>query len=490
MMFVASQPFTLFDYFRVPYRLHPTTDDSVSVRPWFADVAVPNPDGAERRLYWPILDRCPAGARPIVTCDLGGISIVGRVATDEEVARWLPDVGPEWFPAEKLMDVTGRGGASVWRSRSGDALLPFDPGEVMHLLWSEGYLQAERSQTAIAARALALRCYYVVRPVVPRPVQIGLRRAFTRVQSRSSFPRWPIEDSLHNLYGWLFDILAGLAGRPVPSISLWPDGKSWALVLTHDVETADGLQKVELLRACERVLGYHSSWNLVGERYPVDDTRVRRLRDDGCEIGVHGLRHDGRDLASARALARRLPEMRRWAERWDAVGFRSPATQRRWEWMPQLGFRYDSSYTDTDPFEPQPGGCCSYLPFLNDGMVELPITLPQDHTLFVILGQQDGEVWLRKARHIRGRHGMVLALAHPDYAEDPRLARAWRTLLEEFRGDHTMWHALPREVADWWNRRAESCLSAHGTGWRVVGPAAPDGRVTYTFPRSATAGHR
>ena len=85
------------------------------------------------------------------------------------------------------------------------------------------------------------------------------------------------------------------------------------------------------------------------ERYAVDDELVRRLGEAGCEVGVHGLRHDGRDLESLRTLRRRLPEMRRWAERWGAVGFRSPATHRVWDWMPMLGFDYDSSYPDTDP---------------------------------------------------------------------------------------------------------------------------------------------
>jgi hypothetical protein len=62
--------------------------------------------------------------------------------------------------------------------------------------------------------------------------------------------------------------------------------------------------------------------------------------------------------------------IRQYANRWGAVGYRSPATHRRWEWMPLLGFEYDSSYPDTDPFEPQPGGCCTWLPYFNDGLVE------------------------------------------------------------------------------------------------------------------------
>src|SRR4029453_3244973 len=90
----------------------------------------------------------------------------------------------------------------------------------------------------------------------------------------------------------------------------------------------------------------------------------------------------------------------------------------------RLGFDYDTSYTDTDPYEPQPGGGCTYLPFFNKQLVELPIPLPQDHTLFSILQHQDGELWIRKARELRDRGGMVLVLAHPDYARDEPAAEA------------------------------------------------------------------
>jgi hypothetical protein len=152
--------------------------------------------------------------------------------------------------------------------------------------------------------------------------------------------------------------------------------------------------------------------------------------------------------------------------------------------MPSLGFDYDTSYTDTDPYEPQPGGCCTYLPFFNEQMVELPITLPQDHTLFEILEHTDGKLWIGKARDIRDRGGMVLVLAHPDYARDVRLDEAWRGLLDEFAGDETVWQALPRDVASWWRRRANSSLSRDGDAWRIRGPAADDGRVCLTVPSS------
>jgi hypothetical protein len=173
--------------------------------------------------------------------------------------------------------------------------------------------------------------------------------------------------------------------------------------------------------------------------------------------------------------------MRKNADHWGAVGFRSPATQRSWELMPTMGFDYDSSYTDTDPYEPQPGGCCTYLPFFNEGLVELPITLPQDHTLFEILQHEDGELWVGKAREIRDRRGMVLALAHPDYAEDPRLAKGWQQLLDEFQSDETAWKALPREVASWWRDRASSELRQSPDGWTLTGPAEARGTVRHAL---------
>ncbi len=112
--------------------------------------------------------------------------------------------------------------------------------------------------------------------------------------------------------------------------------------------------------------------------------------------------------------------------------------------MPLLELDYDTSYPDTDPFEPQGGGCCSWLPYFNGNMVELPITLVQDHTMFVILGETTGEQWLAKARALRDRGGMALVIVHPDYmAEDYRLA-AYAEYLDMLAADPKVWVALPR----------------------------------------------
>jgi hypothetical protein len=404
----------------------------------------------------------------------------GRVLPDDLCGPWLSQTGMVWTRSTPIRDARGNHVASEWRGQDGSTFLPYDPGEIIQNYWSERYHEIAGSSAAARVRKLATAGYYRVRPVLPRASQIRLRRLFSRVQARSRFPRWPIETALHDLYARLFRHAAQVARVPVPRLSLWPNGHSWAVVLTHDVETSVGYRNIPVLRDLEIEAGFRSSWNFVPKRYAVDDEVVADLVSHGFEVGVHGLYHDGRDLESLPILHERLPAIRTHAERWRADGFRSPATHRVWEWMPLLGFDYDSSYPDTDPFEPQSGGCCSLLPYFNQNMVELPITLPQDHTLFVILGRSDGRMWVEKADHVRSQGGMALMITHPDYVSQDGLVGAYQGLLQEFRGDQRAWRALPHEVSDWWRRRAASRLEPTDTGWRILGPAANQASVVYT----------
>ena len=158
--------------------------------------------------------------------------------------------------------------------------------------------------------------------------------------------------------------------------------------------------------------------------------------------------------------------------------------------LSKLGFDYDSSYSDTAPFEPQAGGCCTWLPYMIENTVELPITLVQDHTLFDLLQYPDETLWLDKARLLRERGGMVLVLTHSDYVGNHRLGESYRRLLQEFRDDPSAWKALPRDVSAWWKRRSVSRLEHVDGEWHVVGPAAEEARVDFfDAARSSAAFH-
>jgi peptidoglycan/xylan/chitin deacetylase (PgdA/CDA1 family) len=479
-MFESTAPFALFDYFRVPH-------ERVDAEPTAPGLASLSLRGQIASLSWPLDAALTSERRRPRSYFLGTTPLFGRVAPDGEVRSWLRRIGGNWRPTEDVRNEQGTLVGAVWRRDDGSTVLPFDPSELIHNFWSERYLEYVRPAALSHLAGLARRGYYRARPLLPRSVQMSMRRSFSRVQSKSRFPRWPVETALHDFYDFLFATVAGVAERPVPFIGLWPRNWTWALVLTHDVEAQVGYEKLPELLRVEVEAGYRSSWNFVPRnRYVVADELVETLREQGFEVGVHGFNHDGRDLSSLATLKRRLPAIRDHAERWQAKGFRSPGTLRSPELMPLLGFDYDSSYTDTAPFEPQAGGCCTWLPYMIENLVELPITLTQDHTLFDLLGHRDETVWVEKARFLRQRGGMALILTHSDYVGNPYLLDSYRRLLQEFADDSTAWKALPRDVSDWWRRRSSSSLEEIDGEWSVVGPADKEARVEFSSPHVLT----
>src|SRR5205823_1135691 len=156
----------------------------------------------------------------------------------------------------------------------------------------------------------------------------------------------------------------------------------------------------------EEAYGFRSSFNLVRADYPIDDGILRELRARGFEIGLHGLHHDRSLFASRDAFEQQLPQLAEAARHLEAEGFRSPSTHRVVEWLPELPVSYDCSVPHSDPYEPQPGGCCSLWPFFLGSLVELPYTLPQDHTLFTLLRAGSVDLWLSQVDAIEQRFGL------------------------------------------------------------------------------------
>jgi hypothetical protein len=437
-------------------------------------------DPSGPRVFWPAWNGASTSDAAPARWEFDAVPIYARALNNAQVESLLAASLGRWRPARTLVGENGDS-CTIWESADGDLFLPFDPDEVILNYWSERYREIGKSRALVSVRRAAMRGYYMGRPFLPRPVQIAFRRALAQVQRRTAFPRWPTEPALHDLYGLLFEIFAQIASEPLPWIEFWPNGSTWAIVLTHDVETRAGCERIDVLKRIERRHEYRSSWNFVPRRYETPGELVQQLWDEGFEVGVHGLYHDGRDLQWP-TFDERLPAMRAQGERWGARGFRSPATHRAWDLMPRLGFDYDSSSPDTDPFEPQAGGCCTWLPFFNQDLVELPITLVQDHTLFVLLRSTDEAVWVQKTEYLRERGGMALLLTHPDYMEGERELGAYERYLARFSEDAEVWRALPNEVSSWWRRRAASKLERTAQGWRVMGPAAGEARIATAPP--------
>lgn len=332
------------------------------------------------------------------------------------------------------------------------------------------YLYERYRSTGERSRALA--AYYALKPLLPRGVQLAARRAYAARQARREFPAWPAEDVLveHDRSELRAAIAASGSDR-VPFVWYWPEGRSSAVIVTHDVEGPAGIERIGQVLEVERRHGIVSSWNFCGDWYEIPESAFAEVRAAGGEVGLHGIKHDGRLFSSRETFEANLPEIARKLEEWGAVGFRSPATHRNADWMHELGCLYDSSFPDTDPFQPLSGGCCSILPFFFGDVVELPITLVQDQTLWEILRRDDLALWTDKARWIMERHGLVNLLVHPDYLDSPARFERYEQMLAFLAEQRDAWHALPMDVARWWRDRERLAVARTGPqSAELVGP--------------------
>jgi len=309
----------------------------------------------------------------------------------------------------------------------------------------------------------ALSAFYAIKPLVPRALQVAARRRLARTRVRRSFPAWPVEDILERRRAVAVrEQLAARGAERLPFVNFWPAGQRFAVILTHDVEGSRGVQRIPELLDIERRHGFVSSWNFVAEGYPLTAQDRAGVVAADCEVGLHGITHDGRLFRDRATFDEQLPMIRRYLEDWGAVGFRSPSTLRNADWMHELPCLYDSSFPQSDPFQPQAGGCLSIFPFFFGNVVELPITLDQDYTVFELLRHHDIDLWIRKSEWIISHHGLINVIVHPDYVTRERLA-LYEQFLVFLRAQQGGWHALPREVARWWSVRAQlQCLDEDG----------------------------
>ena len=314
--------------------------------------------------------------------------------------------------------------------------------------------------------------YYFLKPFIPWSVRLALRRQRARSRRATYADTWPIDAK---------------AGAHPPGWPGWPGGKQFAFVLTHDVEGAKGLSRVAQLAALETRNGFRSSFNFVpeGEYVLSADLRENIIRQ-GFEVGVHGLQHDGKLYASKEEFAGKAAQIRNFLREWNACGFRSPLMQHKLAWLHQLGVEYDASTFDTDPFEPEPDAVGTVFPFWvpgpnKSGFVELPYTLPQDFTLFVVLREPNIEIWKKKLDWVAARGGMALLNTHPDYMcfegqpkKDEFPAAFYKEFLtyakEKYEGAY--WNPTPCEVARFFcsamplterNSRKKVCMLVHNT---------------------------
>ena len=313
--------------------------------------------------------------------------------------------------------------------------------------------------------------YSLVKPVIPLRVRLSARRMLASRLRRTHANVWPINEAAGKMPG-------GWPG--------WPGGKQFAFVITHDVEATEGLERTRQLAGLEIEMGFRSSFNFVPEGdYRVPGALREYLFSNGFEVGVHDLHHDGSLYRSWANFKTSAETINRYLREWDAIGFRSGFMRHDLKWLGELDVLYDCSTFDTDPFEPQPDGVDTIFPFWvsqdqRSGYVELPYTLAQDSTLFLVLREQSINLWKEKLDWLAKKGGLALINVHPDYisfngevSQGQYGQRLYRDLLQYVRDRYVdqCWCALPKEVALYYYEK-------------VVAPSAVNKRIADGRPLS------
>ena len=370
--------------------------------------------------------------------------------------------------------------ARVWHDAdSGAVIVPFSLTEAYENYISEAW-KAEASARQLSSRQLD--AFYAIKRTIPRPIQLAGRRLLARWQRGVRFPTWPYDDSMVSLIRFYANcLLLANNANELAFRWFWPRDYHAALILTHDVESAEGLRLAIEIANLEEARGLRSSFNIVGNWYRVDHGILRELRDRGFELGVHGIHHDRSMFSSRRSFDEQRLKVAAWADKIGAVGFRSPATHRVFQWLGELPVEYDCTIPHSDPYEPIPGGACTPWPFFIDHVVELPYTLPQDHTLFTVLNERTITTWERQVNCLEENFGLIQCVTHPDpgYLGDLRKRGYYIELLDYMLDRNGVWKALPREVALWWRERDTGI--SEGTGRGIAYRAGPDVMLRRVF---------
>jgi len=275
--------------------------------------------------------------------------------------------------------------------------------------------------------------------------------------------------------------LVRIAG-PIPRIGFWRRGKAYALSVTHDVETQDGLENgAKILMETEATLKIRSTWNIPSDRYPLTSPVLTILARNG-EVGAHDTRHDGRliflsgeekkrRLASCRARLERLVDQR-------IRGFRAPLLQHNKDLAEALynaGFEFDSSCPSWEVLSPtslRSHGVGTIFPFYMRNILEIPVSLPQDHQLIRVAGQKPSaavDLLLKLATWIRGVGGACILLIHPDYEfAEAENKKEYERLLESFRSDPECDIMTLGEMGEWWKTRKEARIETNDNKVSII----------------------
>lgn len=370
---------------------------------------------------------------------------------------------------------------------AGSLHLPFDATEVLNGLRYESY--ADSSGGGHPASSLVGRTYYFVRPVLPVSLRKHLQKIRLNGWRQLTFPSWPVDRTVENTAERLLLLALKAQNRTeIPFIWFWPDGLSSCALMTHDVETTEGRDFCSSLMDINDRYGIQASFQVVPERrYEVSGSYLDEIRSRGFEVNVQDLNHDGHLFRDRDEFLLRAKKINEYGRQFRAVGFRSAVLYRRQEWYSALEFSYDMSVPSVAHLDPQRGGCCTVMPYFVGDLVELPVTMTQDYSLFHVLEDHSIDLWKRQAELVMAKHGLMNFIIHPDYIIGEQERATYESLLgylTELRSEKNVWIPLPAEAASWWRRRSQMRLVEVNGDWSIEGKGKERARIAYASEKN------
>lgn len=286
----------------------------------------------------------------------------------------------------------------------------------------------------------------------------GLRDLFMKKRERygsmTLFDKLPV-DALRFI---LIGAIEKLTGKKVQK-KTWK-GKTSVYLITHDIETYDGLQRAKIVKKLEERYDVPSAWYIPSKRYKLNYEVIRELANFG-EIGAHDTKHDGKlaQLPTPELLVRLIDAKRSLTRisQQSIDGFRAPLLQHNLLMLKALdkaGYTYDTSIPAWEPKHPytmKPHGIGTIFPLEINGVVEIPVTLPQDHQMVHSLGmspRQTVEAWINLAKEVERIGGLCVFLTHPNELANLENQSIYEDLLNIITSNNKAYVGLPRTIAN------------------------------------------
>lgn len=411
------------------------------------------------------------------------VPVLGRVQLDRDLVErcgplaaecadgWLTwlvvdseaDSGCPGEPVSWLTDQAGRRRTVVARTAPDQYAFHFDVDATIEFLQNERYFT--HSPPLYVRLGINPECL----PGWARKLGFdALSRVRTlRATKRVEFPARPSDPSVDV---WRFLIRSFVEdltdSEPIP---LWPEGKRYAVTLSHDVDTDYAFrtpQALAALRHIEERVGMRSAWMIITRYAASGRAALSDLVQSGHEIGCHSTRHDHRlAFLPAARMRDRVREGKERLSPYGAIGFRSPNYLRTPSLYEALSGRFDYDMSmhdvvgDSSNLTPANEGCCTCLPFFVAGtnVLEIPTTVPEDWEFELRGVPPRGGFTAQKLaiQRIRSLGGVANVLTHPEptLSLRPAWLDIYRELIELAAADDAAWPALPRDVNRHWRER-------------------------------------